>query len=121
MTEGTDETDSRLSSPFTLGVSSQVRADDINIQRGSDRAPDTKTRTSPIFPDFLDCFGLAFLLFFHPTHGFLDRLKVIASLLCALVGLLLKELELGLESLEVVDRRNGIRRVSDERGEQRRR
>lgn len=96
-------------------------ADDINIQRGSDREPDVKTRTSSIFPDFLDCPGLAFLLFLHPTHGFFDRLEVIACLLCALVRLLLEKFELGLEGLEVVDGRNGIRRVSDERGKLRRR
>ena len=108
-----DETDSRLSSPFTLGVSGQVMADDINIQQSSDREADTKGRTSSVFPSFLDCPSLAFLLFFHPTHGFFDRLEVIARLLRAFVSLLLKEFELGLEGLEVVDGRNDIRRVSD--------
>jgi len=95
--------------------------DDINIQQSSDGEPDAKTRTSSIFPGFLNCSGFALLLFFHPTHGFLDRLEVIARFLRAFVSLLLEEFELGLEGLEVVYGRNDIRRVSDEGGEQRRR
>ena len=94
---------------------------DINILRCSDRKPATKIRTSSIFPDFLKSSGLAPLLFSHPTHGIFDRLEVISRFLCALVGLLLECFELGVEGLEVVDGRNAIRRVFDERGECRRR
>jgi len=88
--------------------------DDISIQKSSDGVPDARTRTSSTFPSFLDCSSFAFLLFFHPTHGFLDRLEVIARFLRAFVSLLLEEFELGLQGLEVVDGRNDIRRVSDE-------
>ena len=94
-------------------------ADDINIQQSWDAKADAKTRTSPVFPRFLDCSGLAFLLFLHLAHGFLDRLEVIARFLRAFVCLLLKEFKLGLEGFEVVDGWNGIRRVSDEGGGQR--
>ena len=99
-----------------LGVSGQVRTDNVNIQEGSDRELDAKTRTSSIFPGFLDCSGFTFLLLLHPTHGFLDRFEVIPCLLCALEGLVLEASELVLEGLQVVDGRNGIRRVSDEGG-----
>lgn len=96
-------------------------ADDINIQQSWDAEADAKTRTSPVFPSFLNCPSLAFLLFLHPAHGFLDRLEVIARFLCAFVRLLLEEFKLGLEGFEVVDGWNGIRRVPDEGGGQRRR
>lgn len=93
-------------------MSGQATADDVNVQQSLDGEADTKARTSSVFSSFLDCPGLAFLLFLHPTHGFFDRLEVIAGLLRAFVRLLLEEFELGLEGLEVVDGRNGIRRVS---------
>lgn len=96
-------------------------ANDINIQQISDREADMKVRTSSVFPDLLNYSGLAFLLFLHPAHRFFDRLEVIARLLRAFVSLLLEEFELGLEGLEVVGGRDGIWRVSDEGGEQRRR
>jgi len=88
-------------------------ADDINIQQSSDREGDIKGPTSSVFPNFLDCPGLAFLLFLHPTHGFFDRFEVIACLLRAFESPPLEEFELGLEGFEVVDGRNDIRRVSD--------
>ena len=96
-------------------------ADDINIQQSWDAEADAKARTSSVFPSFLNCSSLPFLLFLHPTHRFLDRLEVIARLLCAFVRLLLEKFELGLEGFEVVDGWYSIRRVSDEGGEQRRR
>jgi hypothetical protein len=89
----------------------------MNIQESSDRKPVAKTRTSSIFPDFINCPGLPFLLFLHPTHGFLDRLEVFARLLGACAGLLLEAFKLGLESLEFFDGWDDIRRVSDEGGE----